>query len=267
MIYTCSLDIAGISIALACNHAGLCKALNQRYRAFLTDRESQFKINITWEKKANSTTFVIPDISIDGYRVTLNAPEFSGFSDVAKQQAEITIQVATPVEAVDYFLRVVFAFLAFEAQGIMVHGAGILHKENGYLFFGHSGSGKTTLSRLSVNDAVLNDDLVVLMPLKKAWKMYGTPFWHASQIQPNPLSAPLVAMYRLVQDKSVSITALKPGQALAELMSNIPIIPSDTKLSKLILDRCMMLLQRVPAYQLHFLPDASFWQAINNQYS
>ena len=265
MIYSFSLEIAGIRIVLACNHAGLCKALSQRYQAFLTEHASQFKVNVSWAKKVNSTAFTIPNITIDGYRVQLTAPEFSGFCDFTEHQAEIMIQIMTPVEAVDYFLRVVFALLAFEAQGIMVHGAGILHNERGYLFFGHSGSGKTTLSRLSVNDAVLNDDLVVLMPLKNAWMMYGTPFWHPSQIEPNPLSASLIAMYRLVQDKSVFIESLTPGQALAELMANVPIIPSDSRLSFLLLDRCMILLQRVPAYQLHFLPDASFWQAINNQ--
>jgi hypothetical protein len=166
------------------------------------------------------------------------------------------------VGAVDYFLRVVFALVVFQAGGMMIHGAGILHKGSGYLFFGHSGSGKTTVSRSSVKDEVLNDDLVALIPQENTWRMYSTPFWNPTQVEPKPLAAPLATMYRLVQDKSVFLEPFKPGQALAEFVANIPIIPSNPAQSGILMERCLNLLERVPAHQLHFLPDDSFWRAI-----
>lgn len=260
-----SIDVAGICMTLTCYHNRLSQVLNQRYRSFLTGGKTQFTINITWEKTTTLPVFVPPDISYDDYGVRLTNPGFVGYGDLVRRRADVTVGNVTPVESVDYFLRVVIALLIFEAQGIMVHGAGILHEGFGYLFFGHSGSGKTTLSRSSVDDVVLNDDLVVLMPMKKGWRMYSTPFWNPTQIEPKPISTPLTAMYRLVQDESVYITPFKPGQALAELMANIPIIASDIKRSKLLLERCVILLQKTPAYELHFLPDNTFWQMINAQ--
>jgi len=92
--------------------------------------------------------------------------------------------------------------------------------------------------------------------------MYSTPFWNLTQVEPKPLTAPLVAMYRLVQDKSVFLEPLKPGQALAEFVSNIPIISVNSEQSIALMERSMKLLRGVPVYRLHFLPDDSFWQVI-----
>jgi hypothetical protein len=256
------LNIAGFHLALTCENSRLFAALCQRYRLFLTEGEAQFQIEVVWENNSSSATFLIPDISFENNLVQLSGREFTGSCDLMGCQASLKIGVSAPVGAVDYFLRVVFALIVFQADGMMVHGAGILHSGSGYLFFGHSGSGKTTVSRSSVNDEVLNDDLVVLIPRKNIWRMYSTPFWNPTQVEPKPLTAPLAAMYRLVQDKSVFLEPFKPGQALAEVIANIPIISSYPAQSGILMERCMNLLRDVPAYRLHFLPDDSFWQVI-----
>jgi hypothetical protein len=260
-----TIGIGEIYISLSCNHTGLFKLLGQRYQTFFAGSTSQFQLYINWEKTKESRPFITPDIKFDNNGIHLTGPGYSGSLNLVNQRADLAIGVSTPVEAVDYFLRVVSAVLIFEAQGMMVHGAGILHEGKGFLFFGHSGSGKTTVSKSSFNDIVLNDDLVVLMPIDQGWKMYSTPFWNPTQIEPKPVTAPLAAMYRLAQDKSVFITAFKPGQALAEIMANIPILTADTRRSKLLMDRCMSLLRNVPTFKLHFLPDNSFWQMIDAQ--
>ena len=111
---------------------------------------------------------------------------------------------------------------------------------------------------------MLNDDLVVLLPSEIGWKMYSTPFWNLSQLEPQAISADLAVMYHLIQNRSVFIRLLNPGQALAELIANIPIISADIKRSQLLIDRCLHLLQTIPVNQLHFLPDTSFWQHIDS---
>jgi hypothetical protein len=118
---------------------------------------------------------------------------------------------------------------------------------------GHSGSGKTTVSRVSVNDDVLNDDLVALIPEETTWRMHSTPFYNTTQVVPKPLTAPLVAMYCLVQDKTVYLEPLTPGQALAEFLSSLPVITSNLGQSGLIIERCMDLLREVPENKLLFL--------------
>ena len=259
---TFTLNIAGLHIALTCENTRLFNALCQRYRLFLINGDAQFQIEVDWENNTSSGTFLIPDIFFRNQQVQLTGREFSGYCDVIKRHASLVTGVTTPVAAVDYFLRVVFALIVFEAEGMMVHGAGILHNGSGYLFFGHSGSGKTTVSRSSVNDEVLNDDLVALTPQGNTWRMYSTPFWNPTQVEPKPQAAPLAAMYRLVHDKSVFLEPFKPGQALAEFVANIPVISSNQAQSGILMERCLNVLERVPAHQLHFLPDDSFWRAI-----
>ena len=89
-------------------------------------------------------------------------------------------------EEVEYFLRVIYALLVFQAGGLLFHAAGIVRDGQCYLFFGHSGSGKTTVARLSSTDLVLNDDLVVLIPRQIS---SGSPMPPRFTIQPrlNPL--------------------------------------------------------------------------------
>jgi hypothetical protein len=257
-----TLDIAGLHIALTCKNTRLFNALCQRYRLFLIQGETQFQIEVAWENNTNLVGFSIPDISYLNNQVVLSGREFSGYCDVMERHASLVIGVTTPVAAVDYFFRVVFALMVFQTEGMMVHGAGIRHNGSGYLFFGHSGSGKTTVSRSSVNDEVLNDDLVALMPQGNTWRMYSTPFWNPTQVKPKSLAAPLTAMYRLIQDNKVYLESFKTGQALAEFMANIPIISSNPTQSECLMERCITLLRQVPAYRLHFLPDDSFWQVI-----
>jgi hypothetical protein len=57
--------------------------------------------------------------------------------------------------------------------------------------------------------------------------------------------------------------ALNRPQALAEMISNVPVIPADPGRSNDLLVRCARLLAAVPAYNLHFLPEPSFWEVID----
>jgi len=144
----------------------------------------------------------------------------------------------------------------------MLHAAGIMRDKKTYLFFGHSGSGKTTISRLSTNKLVLNDDLVILMPENNGWQVYGTPFWNPTQVKPAAQNAPLVGLYKLVQDKSVFLKSIPASEALAELISNVPIIPADPGRTLKLIARLSEIMNSAPVQKLHFLPEPSFWDII-----
>ena len=69
-------------------------------------------------------------------------------------------------------------------------------------------------------------------------------------------------MYHLIQDKSVFLHELTPGLATASLLSNVPVIPQDPTRNKKLLDLLRSLQDHIPIYELHFLPDNSFWNIL-----
>jgi len=163
----------------------------------------------------------------------------------------------------DYYVRVACAVLAFQAGGLLFHAAGIVRGGLGYVFFGYSGSGKTTVSRLSPHDVVLNDDLVLLMPADRGWTVQSTPFWNPSQVRPaGALAAPLAGLFHLVQDKQVYLETLYAAQAVAEVIASVPVIAADPSRTSQLLERGRRLIHAAPVYNLHFLPDPSFWPVV-----
>jgi hypothetical protein len=114
---------------------------------------------------------------------------------------------------------------------------------------------------------VLNDDLVVVLPTQAGWEAHATPFWNPTQIRPVPGFSRIAGLFRLVQDRQVFIDAMQPAQAIAELITNIPVLPADPIRNQVIMSRAQILVQEIPCFRLHFLPDASFWQAIESRAS
>jgi hypothetical protein len=95
------------------------------------------------------------------------------------------------------------------------------------------------------------------------WSIHSTPFWNPSQVKPDHSSIELAAMFHLVQDKRVYLEPLSAGQSTAELVASIPVIPRDPRIGASLIDRLERLQAHAPVFNLHFLPDASFWRVID----
>ena len=256
------LKIAGIVVELLSGDVALLRALAGRYLGFTTQQPAQLTLQVEWVGQLRSIEAGFPDVQFWSNGVRLSAPGYDGCIDLETQRAVLTLSSANPVEEVEYFLRVIYAVLAFEAGGLMVHAAGVVRNERAYVFLGHSGSGKTTVARLSEDCQVLNDDLLVLWPEQASWIVYGTPFWNPTQVKPGGQHAALTMLLRLVQDQQVSLVALSLAQAVAEMVANVPVISADAGRSQQVLQRCFSIVRSVPGYSLHFLPEPSFWRVI-----
>lgn len=259
-----TVSVANVPVAIECGPA-LAAMLRRRYRLFLSAGEGTYRAQLNWEESMGANGVPAPEMVFQPDELCFAEMGFEGQVNWHSGMASARLTTPYPLGYIDYFLRMIYALAAFERQGVMVHAAGIVHRDAAHLFFGHSGSGKTTVSRLSTGDVVLNDDLVVLLPEQGQWRVYATPFWNPSQVQPTASSAILVGLYRLVQDRHVFLEPMHPAQALAEMVSNVPVIPADARRNTQLLERCTHLLFSVPVHRLHFLPDASFWKAIDAQ--
>jgi hypothetical protein len=260
-----SLSVAGIGVKLYCEEIPFSRLLMARYSGFLTEGPVQLEAEIKFGKHQRDSNLLDANITFQNEVLFLNCSGQTGFIDSRKGSAAVNLTQAHPLEDADYFLRLIYALLSFDAGGVLFHAAGILREGAAYLFFGHSGSGKTTVARLSQNDVVLNDDLVVLLPSMGSaqdWFVYATPFWNPTQVKPNQTNGPLVGMFRLVQDKQVYLEEISRGLALAEIITNVPVIPEDPARHGFLLQRGGTLLRKVPVQRLHFLPDSSFWDVI-----
>jgi hypothetical protein len=269
--HSVTLSVSGIGISLACNDGVLAEALRQRYKAFplneVNENKEIFQVWVRSEAPMHEEEGAPfnPQGGFQGNLWQLKTPGCQGFIDEGAGRGQLDLSTHNALEAVDYFVRACIALLAFRAGGVLFHAAGIVRLGQAYLFFGHSGSGKTTIARNSIDDLVLNDDLVVLLPHATGWTAHATPFWNPSQVQFTSQNAPVAGLYRLVQDTQVLLEPMSKAEALAELVSNTPVIPENVRRSAVLLERLQHLLEDVPAWRLHFLPDGSFWKAVSEK--
>ena len=259
-----TLAIAGIGVTIECNNVELIEGLRRRYDGFIAPDHAHLKLAVQLNRPRHSAKPLSdqPMTFRDGV-LHIASPDLSGLIDVASGVGQLSLASMQSVDEVDYFVRVAYALLAFRAGGLLLHGAGIVRHGRAYLFFGHSGSGKTTVARNSPNDLVLNDDLVLLLPQDDRWLVYSTPFWNPSQVRHAGAQwAPLAALFRLVQNRQVYVEKMRRGQAIAELIASVPIIPSDPVRDEELIDRVQHLARASPPRRLHFLPDDSFWRVV-----
>ena len=261
-----TLAVAGIGVTLTCNDIVLAQRLRERYRPFLTAGPTSLTAHVHVQGRLRTSARLDTGTVFRSGVLHFTAPGYQGTVDVEAGQAQLHLSSASPLEDVEYFLRVIYALLAFRFGGLLFHAAGIVRRGRAYLFFGPSGSGKTTVARLSADSVVLNDDLVLLTPRGRHWVVHATPFWSPSQVQPTgPRSASVVAMFRLVQDQTMHLEAMDLAPALAELIANVPVLPSDPTRSHRLLGLGQRLLRSVPVYRLQFRPDPSFWHVVEAQ--
>lgn len=259
------LSAAGIPIGVVCDQVHLLERLRQHYQAFLIadDEPVETILRVQVDRLFAPSNPDAPGVTFSYATGRFATRGCEGTIDREAGQAYLRLSVVQPFIDVDYCLRVIYALQAFHSGGLLFHGAGIVRAGSALLFFGHSGSGKTTVARLSPNDRILNDDLVLIMPTAHGWTVHATPFWNPTQVgPPAPGYAHLAALLRLVQAKDVLLDPMRPAQALAEVISCVPVMAVDESLTYELLQRTLRLLEHVPAYRLHFLPDASFWSAV-----
>jgi hypothetical protein len=258
-----ALTIGPLRVIVEANDPAVHSTLRAAYRAFATNAAP---VSHTLTARLAYAPGPAPadwPFIFDRGVLHFTAAHCTGSIDVPGVNARLNVTAPHPFEPIDYCVRTALALLAFEAGGLLFHAAGLVRRGNGYAFFGHSGSGKTTVARVSADVVVLNDDLVVLLPLADWWLMHATPFSNPMQVTPaDPQSVLLYALYRLVQDRRVFLGPIDPAVAVAEVIANCPIVSADPDRAVALLARAEQLVNAVPVQRLHFLPNDSFWAVV-----
>ncbi len=263
MTETTALTIGPLRVIIAAPDPVVHAALRSAYRGFAENAEPAphtltAQIEYTPGPAPADWPFTFAESVL-----RFTAQHCTGSIDVRHRDAHLKITASHPFEPIDYVVRAALALLAFEAGGLLFHAAGLARRGKGYTFFGSSGSGKTTVARVSSDAAILNDDLVVLLPQADRWWMIATPFSNPTQVRSaGPQVVPLAALYRLEQDRRVFAEPIEPAAAVAEVIASSPVVSADPDRALGLLTRAEHIVSAVPVQRLHFLPDSSFWAVV-----
>lgn len=184
----------------------------------------------------------------------------SGEFDFATKEARMSCSL-TPA-GLNSFLRFILSVILLKERGFLVHASGLIKNGVGYIFPGKSGAGKTTITQFSPDATLLSDDLP-LVKIRDTPLIYDTPFWGGLAVAGEKTSATLAGIYFPIKDKENYVQRLTPKKVLEKLLPNAVFFFKNEEFSKQLFKLCFDFATNVPGYELHFLPDPSFWECID----
>jgi hypothetical protein len=152
------------------------------------------------------------------------------------------------------YFRVLLANRLLEVGGALVHSAGVRDETGACLFFGQSGAGKSTLSARvrAAGGALVSDDLNAICVSEGEPCLAALPFFGDHAPDPSPRLVPLRAIGRLRKSHDDSLQPIDLPECLASLVACSPFVSRDPYRADRLLQNLESMLQRVPAYELHF---------------
>lgn len=261
------VNIANIAVAFETEDEQVAYRIRHRYAAFLDPAASpRFVIRL---EVIPGALFIQPEPGPWIIQSSYSQDELTYCSYTERGQINLKsgagwLEMA-PTAHVENFLRVAYAWLCLQNDGLLLHAAGAIRNGQGFVFFGPSGAGKTTTSRLAARTAdVVSDDLVIIRCDQGRCVLHGVPFKGELSDAPRAnQSAPLAGLYRLRQDTGHYLETMPPMQAVAELAAASPFVVREPALSSRLLELCHRIAQAIPVQRLHFRRDDGFWQVID----
>lgn len=260
-----TLSIGGLTVQVTTTDPRLADALCVRWKPYLNhdDASPAWQVTVAWTASEAADEAPLPRLRWETPALArIERADCRARFDLNAARAEVTLRSRAPWPLLEYTLRVVYALLAFRRGGVLFHGAGLRVRGHGVVLFGPSGIGKSTAAR-NAGDTVLNDDLVLLLPLGGRWQVCATPFTNPTQVPPSAGDRlPLAAMCRLVQSPQVALEPLTGAAALAHLLAGVPVLPAEPHLAADLLPRLRSLLRSVPLYILRLRADGDYWDLL-----
>jgi hypothetical protein len=153
--------------------------------------------------------------------------------------------------------QILMILLLSLGKGILFHACGIDDEGTGYLFLGHSGHGKSTVAKLWFDShaTVLNDDRIVVREKDGAFWMYGTP-WHGDFRELSPSGLPIQKIFFLRRGEENEVVLKNGAEAVAMFLARSFPPFWDSKAMAFTTDLCHHIVNKIPCYELSFVPDA-----------
>ncbi len=257
-----SISIGGLPVVVRTDSSEFSDLLKDRYGSFVNSASDPvFELDV--ELIPSVTTYEDEDLTVrvEHGRWILDRGDFHAECDPVRRHGWVR-QSSNPY-SIDGVLRILHSLLLAEHGGLLVHAASAVRNGKAFLFSGVSGAGKTTISRLAPPDAqVLTDEISYVRRTKSGYEACGTPFaGELARIGVN-LSAPLEALYFLVQGHENRIEPIQPVEAARKLLRNILFFAHDEALVRMVFQSALDFANTVPVSKLIFTPDNRVWELI-----
>jgi hypothetical protein len=250
--------------------------LNERYAPFRVtdpDPRSTLLVEVLREERdyfiepAARPEFNPVLLDCEGERVRYLGYRVAGWFDAGPGRGELLLARGSfePADrAVENYIRASVAWLAAARGGALVHAASAVLNGKGYLFYGESGAGKSTLAECNRRARVVSDDLSLVLPGPDGGpELLGSPFRGTYEEGETVTGRfPLVAGFRIVQDRRAEVRPVSRPRALAELVGNLPFVAEAFGKRPDLFDRLQRAFGEMPLAHLHFRKDESYWDAI-----
>jgi hypothetical protein len=268
-----TVDIGGIPILLQPSDSKFCDLLESRYETFATRNETtaaaiektpvcQFEIHLDPRGRVSDED---ARVTRHGELWNFRRGDFDATWNPRTGQGRIT-QCPNPY-SIDTVLRITHSLVLAEQGGFLLHAASAIRNKRAFLFAGVSGAGKTTMSRLAPADVtVLTDEISYVRRSDVRndgnYVAFGTPFaGELARVGANT-SAPLEALYLLVQGPQNCIAPIAKIDAARAIMRHILFFAEESDLVAKVFDSVLEFVSRVHVAQLIFTPDACAWELI-----
>jgi hypothetical protein len=256
-----AVQIGAIPILLQPSDPEFCKLLEDRYAGFLNPlANARYKFEIQLDPLGEPSD-ENAQVSRVGSVWHLRRGDFRAQWDTRTGRGHVR-QCPNPY-SIDTVLRLTHSLILAAQGGFLVHAASAIRGGAAYLFAGVSGAGKTTMARLAPPDAlVLTDEISYVRRIGSGYRAYGTPFAGELARSGANMSAPIDALYLLVQGPENRIEPVAAPDAARALMRHILFFAHEPEMVAQVFDAVLKFVSTVQVSSMMFMPDARAWDLI-----
>ncbi len=163
----------------------------------------------------------------------------------------------------DSFLRVLYSLLLPRTDAVLLHSVAVRTNGHAVLAVGRSEAGKTTLGSQGFEDVLCDELPAVRRVSDEAFMAYGTPFW--GEFVPGKTNdrAEVGSLFLLRKGPENEVVPTRAADALSEVLSCV-LFFGPPEYSARTLDVCSALVERRLRGELHFVPNPSVADFVNN---
>ena len=254
--------VGGMPILLRTTDAAFYGLLVQRYQDFLSSfAQPQFEFDV----ELTDTPAADPDADVCVTRAGSDWQFRRGdfFAQWNPDSGHGTVRQSANPYSIDSVLRIVHTLLLAREGGFLLHAASAVRDGEAYIFTGRSGAGKTTLSSMAPPDVtLLTDEISYVRKSATGYTAYGTPFAGELAKAGENVSAPIAAVYLLVQGPENRLEPIDEAEAVRTLMRNILFFAQDEGTVQSVFKSACAFAAAVPMYRMIFTRSSESWQLI-----